>query len=389
MSNRSPRTVAAFHLGDPSGPSRTLTPVLGRLSGAGELAVALPGPGGATEELGELGRVVYLGHEPMMFPRSPRAAWGVPANFRRDTRRFRALLRGHRADLAVIATSTLPALALAARLEGVPSIVYTTELYRQGSRGDVLRSRIGAAQLRLNAGLATVVVAASKTVAEALPARASVVVSYPSLEPAAEPGDGAGWRREHGLEDASPLVVTMGNIARGRGQDVAVRALADLRRDHPSAQLAIAGEPHPRPAEQAFATELIGLAGELGLSEAVHLCGFAEPAGVLAAADVFVNPARFAETFGRAAMEALVAGRPVVSTRVGAIPEVLAHERHALLVPPDDPIAMAAAIRRVLHEPGLAEGLVADGRAHVLSNFTVEREEASVRRGDRACAGRR
>ena len=60
-------------------------------------------------------------------------------------------------------------------------------------------------------------------------------------------------------------------------------------------------------------------------------------------------------------LEAYAAGLPIVSTAVGGIPYMIEPECTGLLVPPDDPAAFAAALRRVLTEPGLASGLIAAG----------------------------
>ena len=90
-----------------------------------------------------------------------------------------------------------------------------------------------------------------------------------------------------------------------------------------------------------------------------------------------VNPARFAEPFGRVAAEALVAGRPVVASRIGAIPEVVRDGRDGLLVEPDDPEALADAVIRLLDDSALAERLVRSGRERVLERFGYEQDLAA------------
>ena len=369
------RVVAAFHHSDPGGPLRALAPVLARLAEQGaEVVSVVPRPGRAADELAQLGRVVALGHDALTLPRDPATALALAPRLRAEARRFRAVLRRERADFALVATTTLPALTLAARLERVPSIVWAAELYRQGTHGDPVRFRVGRTALRVNARLATVTVPISHAVGRLLPRGTASVVVYPAIEAPSADGDAGAFRRRHAIPAARPCLATLGNVARGRGQDVAIRALADLRRDHPEAQLVVAGTPHPRPADRAYAAELEALAARLGVRDAVHLCGFARAEDVFAVADIVLNPARFAETFGIASTEALAAGRPVVSTDVGAIPEVLHDGRHALLVPPDRPDAMAAAVRRLLDEPALSERLVAAGREHVLRSFSAERQ---------------
>lgn len=367
------RTVAAFHVGDPSGPSRTLSSVLEELACRGSVVIVLPELGAAAVELGELGRIEITGHRPLLLPHRPTEIVTLLRAFRRDTARFRAVLRHERADLAMIATTSLPALVLAAWLEGVPSIVYAAELYRQGRRGDLGRALAGRMLVALNAQLASAVVASSRRVADQLLAPGSAIVANPPIDPPS-PAGASDLLARHGIAGPGPFVATLGNITRGRGQDVAVRAVELARKDFPDLQLIIAGAAHRRTPDRRFEAELRQLVRDRGLEDVVHLVGFAQPREVFAACDVMVNPARVAEGFGRAPLEALAAGRPVVASRVGAIPDVLEDGLHGLLVPPDDPAELAAAICRLLRDPELAARLTAAGRDYVCAAFTRERQ---------------
>jgi glycosyltransferase involved in cell wall biosynthesis len=78
--------------------------------------------------------------------------------------------------------------------------------------------------------------------------------------------------------------------------------------------------------------------------------------------DIFLNTPDVDNT-PVSVIEALASGLCVVSTNVGGMPYLLEHERDALLVPPDDPVAMAAAVRRLLTEPELADRLSVAARA--------------------------
>jgi glycosyltransferase involved in cell wall biosynthesis len=82
-----------------------------------------------------------------------------------------------------------------------------------------------------------------------------------------------------------------------------------------------------------------------------------------AAADVFVSPAIGQESFGIVLVEAMAAGVPVVASDIAGYREVVRDGVDGLLVPPGDPNALAAAIRRVLSEPELAATLRAAGRS--------------------------
>jgi starch synthase len=82
---------------------------------------------------------------------------------------------------------------------------------------------------------------------------------------------------------------------------------------------------------------------------------------------VLVHPARW-EGFGLALLEAMLASLPVVATRVSSIPEIVVDGETGLLVPPDDPSALAAALTRVLTDPA---GYGDRGRARATGEFGV------------------
>lgn len=86
----------------------------------------------------------------------------------------------------------------------------------------------------------------------------------------------------------------------------------------------------------------------------------------------FSVPATYGEAFGLYVLEAQAAGVPVVQSRHGAFPEVLALTGGGTLCAPDDPAALAAALRALLLEPAQARALGAAGRAAVQKNFTIE-----------------
>jgi glycosyltransferase involved in cell wall biosynthesis len=146
-----------------------------------------------------------------------------------------------------------------------------------------------------------------------------------------------------------------------KGVDVAVRALTDVRARHPDAHLVVLGEGPQR-------AELEELARTLGVP--VHLPGRVPDVGAwLRRAEVLVHPVRW-EGFGLALLEAMLASLPVVATRVSSIPEIVVDGETGLLVPPDDPTALAAAVTRVLDAPA-AYG--ERGRARARAEFGVAR----------------
>lgn len=140
--------------------------------------------------------------------------------------------------------------------------------------------------------------------------------------------------------------------------DLALQVLALLRRSRPDATLTLAGQ------DKGLLGETRRLAAELGLVDAVRFAGFLDAEGKrqeFAAHDVFLNTNRV-DNAPVSVLEAAAFGLPVVSTNVGGIPHLLRQEEEALLVPEGDAGAMAAAVRRLLDEPGLAGRLSAAGR---------------------------
>jgi glycogen synthase len=98
--------------------------------------------------------------------------------------------------------------------------------------------------------------------------------------------------------------------------------------------------------------EIRALAARLGVAERISVRTSVPRSSLLEAyreADVFVLPSRF-ESFPRALLEAMAAALPVVATRVGGVPEMVAEGQNALLVPPDDPAGLAAALRTLAQD---------------------------------------
>lgn len=366
------RTLAVFHLAEISGPAKSLRPRLAALARRGSLEVLVPGHGSLARTYAELGEVRALPYAALTVPRRPGEAASAVRRLGREVRLFRRELRRARPDLVVVVTTVLPAALLAARLERLPTIAYVGEIFAKGyveGRARALGSRLVAWMTK---ALADRLVCCSRTVAEQFGRSSKAVAIYPGISTDHSRGDGEAFRTRFGLEGARPLVAVVGHVCAARGQDTAVRALAALRRRHPQAQLVIAGAA-PRPSDEAYAASVGALARELGVEGSIAFAGFVDrTADVYAAADVVVNPARFNEPFGRVAPEALVAGRPVVASAVGAIPEVLRDGRDALLIPPDDPQALAGAVGRLVEDPALSERMVAEGGHSVRERFAEQ-----------------
>jgi glycosyltransferase involved in cell wall biosynthesis len=135
---------------------------------------------------------------------------------------------------------------------------------------------------------------------------------------------------------------------------------------------------------------LAALAAELGVADRVRF-GVVDRAGLVEryrAADALVFPSEWEEPFGLVPLEAMGVGRPVVSTARGGSAEYLAHGANALVIPPSDPDALAAAVQRLAADDELRHRLRQGGLrtagAHTLDGFasrTVEEIEATAAGG--------
>jgi glycosyltransferase involved in cell wall biosynthesis len=151
--------------------------------------------------------------------------------------------------------------------------------------------------------------------------------------------------------EALPVVAGMGRLSREKGFDLLIRAAAEIRSPF---RMVLMGE---GPEEKS----LRDLAARLGVSDRVRFTGFLRnPYASLARAEVFVLPSRY-EGFPNGLVEAMALGLPCVATRCPTGPEeILTDGADGLLVPVEDPGALAAAIERLLGDPALRERL---GRA--------------------------
>jgi glycosyltransferase involved in cell wall biosynthesis len=163
---------------------------------------------------------------------------------------------------------------------------------------------------------------------------------------------------------AEPTVAFVGRVAAYKGADVAVRAIAELRRRQGlEVRLIVAGA-----GEADFLRELEQLAGELGVGDLLELRGGLETAelrDLLARVHALLAPSVWEEPAGLVVVEAALARVPVVASRVGGIPEFLRDGEDALLCPPGDPVALAQAVADTLGDGAATQERVERAFEHV------------------------
>lgn len=175
---------------------------------------------------------------------------------------------------------------------------------------------------------------------------------------------GAEVRSELGLSEAHILISTVGYAAPVKGWDLLIQAFAQVVKVARHARLVLVGSTD-RPDEIETAAQLRSLVDKLGLKDTVRFLGQRKDVSrILAASDVFVLPSR-SEGLGYALLEALAAGVPSVSARVGGIPDVIVHRENGLLFDREDVNGLADTLIELLRDSNLRQRLGISGRKRV------------------------
>jgi glycosyltransferase involved in cell wall biosynthesis len=177
-------------------------------------------------------------------------------------------------------------------------------------------------------------------------------------------------RKQLGLSPDWPVVGSVGRFEPVKGYDTLLEAAALLRTRQPKVQFLLAGEGKEE-------SRLKRLAKELRVEDRVFFLGWQqEIPEILSALDLFVLPSRN-EGMGRALVQAMAMGKPIVATRVGGVPEVLGEGEAGLLVPPDDPVQLSQAIEQLLTDRELARKLGEGGKRRAPA-YSAERMVAEI-----------
>jgi glycosyltransferase involved in cell wall biosynthesis len=148
---------------------------------------------------------------------------------------------------------------------------------------------------------------------------------------------------------SEPRLLFVGRLSPRKGVDVAVRALGSLRKGGCPASLDLVGAVFP--GYEWYETELRDLVRAEGLSDAVTFHGFAPDVWPhLRDTDVVLVPSRAEESFGNTVIEAALSARPVVVSDHTGLREAAAHLEAAVAVPPDQPEALAEAVRGLVSQ---------------------------------------
>lgn len=175
-----------------------------------------------------------------------------------------------------------------------------------------------------------------------------------------------------GYDPDEPLLGVFGRLSSEKGQRVAIEAMFLVAKDYPDARLAIVGEGDDR-------QDLESAAEALGIRGSVIFTGFVQDVReMMSACDIVLVPSSRGEGFGLTAVEAMALKRPVIASEQGGLPEILVDGETGLLVPPNDPQALAEATCKLLAAPDLAAKMGANGRMRAEKHFALGEQMRKV-----------
>lgn len=190
-------------------------------------------------------------------------------------------------------------------------------------------------------------------------------------------------RARHGIRPDDTVIVMLGNLKAWKGQETLVRAVARVKQVCPSVKCLLVGATSP--SERDYEVTLRELVADLGVEEEVIFTGFQRNVGdYLRASDVVVHASIEPEPFGRVILEAMACRKPVIASRAGAIPEIVAEGVTGVTFPPGDADALADAIVRVVADRGRARQMGEKGFERLAREFHIRQNvESTVRLYDR------
>jgi glycosyltransferase involved in cell wall biosynthesis len=182
-------------------------------------------------------------------------------------------------------------------------------------------------------------------------------------------------------DDGKIRVLYVGHISKAKGALDLMAAIPLVLARHPQTHFQFAGDLLYRERNITFIDNphdleaaIYNLLKRNEIRESVELLGIIkgkEKLKTFVQADIFILPS-YSEGFGFVILEAMLAGKAVVATPVGALPEVFEHERHLLYVQPGDVQGIAAAINRLIEDEPLRTSLGKAAREIVQKRFNLE-----------------
>lgn len=201
--------------------------------------------------------------------------------------------------------------------------------------------------------------------------RQRTTVVYNGIE--VNPQDtGISLRNDLGIPKSRFIVGVIGQIAPWKRQGDAITAFSDFVRKVPDSELWVVGTPKFRGENEVYYQSLRHSCKKQGIEQVVRFLGFrSDVMNVMNSIDALLVPSEN-EPFGRVVIEAMLAGKPVIGTRGGGIPEIIVHGKTGFLVELGDTKSMSQYLQWVAHSADLQYTLGIGGRQRCIDQFSIE-----------------
>ena len=287
------------------------------------------------------------------------------------------IIRQHK--ICIIHTNSLVMIdgAIAARLMKLPHVWHAREILDDQSPHNFILGPCAA--LSIISRLSHRIIAISKVVENSFhqckrTPKIRVIYNPSDLHQSSDLSHTNDFRLELNISDDVPLVTQIANVTPVKGCEDFVQAAVHVRRSIPDARfLLVGGTPYPD-----YQRGITNLIEYHDMQNHFILTGFRQDVlDIYRAIDLLVLPSHY-EPFGRVLIEAMAAGKPVIGTRVGGIPEIIEDGVTGLLVPPHSPEKLAQAIIEILQNREMAHQMGEAGRIRAQELFSVERYVAEI-----------
>lgn len=192
-------------------------------------------------------------------------------------------------------------------------------------------------------------------------------------------------RSKYNLDPSDLLVGMVGRFEPWKGQRYFVEAMKDVIDAHPNAKAFLIGGfnldtgPQPGSIEFDYYQSLLRIIRHYDLNDKFIFTGYLNNVpDVIASLDIVVHASCTPEPFGLVIIEAMAAGKPVVATDAGGVPDIIQDGKNGILVPMRDATAMAGAIRQLAESPEWAMKMGAAAKRRIADQFTIGRQIAAV-----------
>ncbi len=176
-------------------------------------------------------------------------------------------------------------------------------------------------------------------------------------------------KQDWGIEKSARVILCPARLTQWKGQSTLIRALHALPQEVKKPYLVFAGSAQGR---DEYLTALQNLAKDLGVTDYVYFAGLVSNMPLAyAASDIICLPSREPEPFGRTAIEAQAAARPVIASNIGGFCETINQDETGWLVPPNDPAALSQSLAAALSLDAPARRKIGrQARAHIVDKFS-------------------